>query len=152
MPITYMTPSRIEYAYGDRTITLQGEALESVAGKSNYLVFASSATRWNSPHLGELLSDADRERVLLGVEAELRRRGFVPEVIPFRGQPVLAAVSGRVGVAAGNKCPETGFWSSPSSPTSRRYFFQGEALPDLKTQFGTTVWQWDEDQDSPASI
>jgi hypothetical protein len=49
-------------------------------------------------------------------------------------------------VAAGETCPETGFYLTPARPESRRLFQQGEVMPAFETTYGTTIWQWDSNQ------
>jgi hypothetical protein len=44
-------------------------------------------------------------------------------------------------------CPRTGFWWTPAKQGSRRYFSQGEIMPDLPaSQYGATIWYWDQHQ------
>lgn len=45
-------------------------------------------------------------------------------------------------------CPRAGFWSTPAQPNSRRRFQKGETMPALSSDYGTTIWQWDADQES----
>jgi hypothetical protein len=47
---------------------------------------------------------------------------------------------------AGQSCPQEGYWFTPAALNSRRYFKQGEVMPDMKSGYGTTIWQWDERQ------
>lgn len=49
---------------------------------------------------------------------------------------------------AGQPCPRTGWWLTPAQAGSRRHFSQGEVMPGLKTDYGSTIWQWD-DRQSP---
>jgi hypothetical protein len=46
-------------------------------------------------------------------------------------------------VAAGQSCPETGFYFTPARANSRSLFQQGDVMPDLNADYGTTIWQWD---------
>lgn len=55
----------------------------------------------------------------------------------------------RPSVAAGLPCPENGFWFTPAKVGSRRYFTKGEVMPDFKSDFGSTIWQWDSNQSPP---
>lgn len=48
---------------------------------------------------------------------------------------------------AGQQCVETGFYFTPARAASRRHFMRGELMPDLGTKYGTTIWQWDANQD-----
>ncbi|RYE72516.1 MAG: hypothetical protein EOO81_03150 [Oxalobacteraceae bacterium] len=50
-------------------------------------------------------------------------------------------------VEAGNRCEMSGFYFSPASPGSRRFYAQGETFPKLDSAYGNTIWQWDEKQD-----
>lgn len=45
--------------------------------------------------------------------------------------------------AAGEPCPRTGWWVTPAAGDSRRRFEQGDLMPDLKSAWGATIWQWD---------
>ncbi len=48
---------------------------------------------------------------------------------------------------ASQPCPRTGFWWSPAKQHSRRYFQQGETMPDFPaSQYGMTIWYWDQNQ------
>lgn len=50
-------------------------------------------------------------------------------------------------VEAGKHCEMSGFYFSPASPRSRRFFGQGDIFPRLDSTYGNTIWQWDEKQD-----
>jgi hypothetical protein len=62
---------------------------------------------------------------------------------------VGAADSGADGLRceAGQLCPREGWWFTPAQAGSRRRFQQGEVMPDTKSPWGTTIWQWDIRQD-----
>jgi hypothetical protein len=49
-------------------------------------------------------------------------------------------------VKAGEHCEMSGFYFSPASPGSRRFFGQGDIFPKLDSAYGNTIWQWDEKQ------
>lgn len=49
-------------------------------------------------------------------------------------------------VKAAQLCPETGFYFTPARADSRRLFKQGDVMPDLDAEYGTTIWQWDAEQ------
>ncbi|HSD40071.1 MAG TPA: hypothetical protein VLC92_21405 [Rhodocyclaceae bacterium] len=53
---------------------------------------------------------------------------------------------GRLRCPAGQPCPQTGYWLTPAKSDLRRHFKQGEAMPDLGSDYGVTIWQWDEQQ------
>ncbi|HSI51707.1 MAG TPA: PoNe immunity protein domain-containing protein [Ideonella sp.] len=48
---------------------------------------------------------------------------------------------------AGQSCPRTGFWFTPARESSRQRFEQGQVMPEAGTDYGTTIWQWDDCQD-----
>ena len=49
-------------------------------------------------------------------------------------------------VEAGQPCPREGWWLTPAKADSRRHFLQGEVMPAFTTDYGATIWQWDEHQ------
>ncbi|MBI5271040.1 MAG: DUF1911 domain-containing protein [Burkholderiales bacterium] len=51
----------------------------------------------------------------------------------------------RLRCEAGQPCPREGWWATPAQAHSRRRFRLGEPMPDLHTDYGTTIWQWEED-------
>lgn len=57
-----------------------------------------------------------------------------------------ADVAIRLRCEAGHPCPREGFWVTPAKGDSRRYFRAGDQMPDLRTDYGATIWQWDEQQ------
>jgi len=52
----------------------------------------------------------------------------------------------RLRCEAGQPCPREGWWATPAQAHSRREFRLGEPMPDLHTDYGTTIWQWDDRQ------
>jgi hypothetical protein len=148
MPITNMTPGHIDFQFGERSITIQGEAMNSSSGGVDYVIYGFSIDRWNAPNDAQALTAAERQLVLDSVLRELREKGTVVEVEGADdGAAPLAALP--ESVRGGRECPKAGFWSTASRIKSRRYFFQGEAFPDFESQFGLVVWHWDPDQDTP---
>jgi len=49
-------------------------------------------------------------------------------------------------LAAGERCPESGFYFTPASSGSRRRFEVGDIMPGFDSTYGATFWQWDKDQ------
>jgi len=47
---------------------------------------------------------------------------------------------------SGQPCPRAGFWFTPAREGSRRHFEHGEPMPDTGGDYGTTLWQWDDNQ------
>lgn len=60
-------------------------------------------------------------------------------------EPSTAELS-RLRCEAKQPCPKAGYWFTPAKPDSRRRFKQGEAMPDVGSSYGDTIWQWDENQ------
>jgi hypothetical protein len=61
--------------------------------------------------------------------------------------PALSSVTAQLyRIAAGEICPETGFYFTPARRDSRRLFQKGEVMPAFDTAYGTTIWQWDSNQ------
>lgn len=52
----------------------------------------------------------------------------------------------RLRVEAGQPCPREGFWFTPASLNSRRHFVADDVMPEVKSDYGATIWQWDEQQ------
>lgn len=57
-----------------------------------------------------------------------------------------AVVTQRGRCEANHPCPREGWWFTPAKIGSRRRFKQGEPMPEFKTDYGMTIWQWDENQ------
>lgn len=52
----------------------------------------------------------------------------------------------RLRCEAGNPCPQTGWWFTPAQADSRRQFETGDLMPKVGSDYGATIWQWDEKQ------
>jgi hypothetical protein len=52
----------------------------------------------------------------------------------------------RLRCEANEPCPREGWWFTPAKPGSRRHFKQGEVMPEFRSDWGRTIWQWDEAQ------
>lgn len=48
---------------------------------------------------------------------------------------------------AGEQCTREGFYFSPADTHSRRRFQYGERFPLLGSDYGKTIWQWEDNQD-----
>ncbi|TYZ46252.1 hypothetical protein C2I33_25760, partial [Ralstonia solanacearum] len=44
---------------------------------------------------------------------------------------------------AGQPCPKEGWWFTPASAGSRRFFKLGETMSEVESDYGSTFWQWD---------
>jgi len=47
---------------------------------------------------------------------------------------------------ASQPCPREGYWFTPAKADSRQKFKQGQVMPTVGGDYGTTIWQWDETQ------
>jgi hypothetical protein len=63
--------------------------------------------------------------------------------IPGDSDPTKAGI--RLRCEAGHPCPREGWWFTPAV-ADRRHFKQGELMPAIKSDYGQTIWQWDETQ------
>jgi hypothetical protein len=66
--------------------------------------------------------------------------GGVPGEEPWR-----AHAAQRLRCEAGNPCPHEGWWFTPAGE-GRRHFKQGVVMPELKSDYGQTIWHWCSDQ------
>ena len=62
---------------------------------------------------------------------------------------VASVDSLRIRCEAGQPCPKTGYWITPAKTGSRRCFQQGDLMPTVTSDYGSTIWQWDSDQSDP---
>lgn len=54
--------------------------------------------------------------------------------------------AGTLRCEAGQPCPREGWWFTPASAGGRRHFKLGEVMPAASSDYGQTIWQWDEQQ------
>ncbi|MEN1928100.1 hypothetical protein WCE37_03715 [Luteimonas sp. MJ250] len=50
---------------------------------------------------------------------------------------------------AGQECPRSGWWHTPARSESRHYFNKGDVFPSFEEDYGDTLWQWAQNQESP---
>jgi hypothetical protein len=89
---------------------------------------------------------------LLGIDdTSYRSMRFYPadladfaKAFPPPGAGTATAVALRCD--AGQPCPREGWWITPAKADSRRYFEAGEIMPAFESDYGTTIWQWDDKQ------
>jgi hypothetical protein len=63
--------------------------------------------------------------------------------IPGADDPVQQGI--RLRCEAGKPCPREGWWFTPSA-AGKQQFKQGEVMPEVKADYGQTIWQWSEQQ------
>ena len=71
---------------------------------------------------------------------------FARENAPHSGTPPGDSSPQQGRCEAGQPCPRAGFWFTPAQAGSRRFFKAGEAMPSVGGDYGTTIWQWDQNQ------
>lgn len=59
------------------------------------------------------------------------------------------ATTQRIRVEGGKACPQAGWYFTPAQANSRRFFAVGAVMPDFKSNYGATIWQWDANQTQP---
>ena len=47
---------------------------------------------------------------------------------------------------ANEVCPKEGFYFTPAHYSSRRFFSCGEVFPEISSEYGKSIWQWDAKQ------
>ena len=70
----------------------------------------------------------------------------------FVSQPAawaMTAANLHLRCEAGQACPKSGYWMTPAKSGSRRFFSQGAPMPEVVSDYGSTIWQWDSDQSDP---
>ncbi|MDB0544124.1 hypothetical protein RSP795_21595 [Ralstonia solanacearum] len=96
--------------------------------------------------------------VELGIDdSSFRDKPFYPAELADFGRSFKAGQGTSAGDAerlslrceAGLPCPKSGYWITPAKSGSRQYFQAGEIMPDVASDYGSTIWQWDSDQSHP---
>jgi hypothetical protein len=52
-------------------------------------------------------------------------------------------------IEGGQICTQTGWYFTPAKTNSRRYVSAGTMMPMFDTDYGSTIWQWDQNQEAP---
>lgn len=71
---------------------------------------------------------------------------LVERVADARAEMVAEPALVRHRKMGGNVCKRSGFYFTPASVNSRRFFSEDEIFPILDVSYGKTIWQWDESQ------
>lgn len=64
--------------------------------------------------------------------------------LPGAADPVAAGI--RLRCMAGEPCPRAGYWFTPARSGGQRHFREGDVMPSVDGAYGTTIWQWDDNQ------
>ncbi|CAJ0795709.1 hypothetical protein LMG7141_03133 [Ralstonia condita] len=142
---------------------------ESIADLKQYLEIWYSAmekTPWHGAHLkqadesgtyyGYWAIEAAAVTYLLGLDDSSYRDHVVyPKDLVDFARKLDAGADGSnsdrlsLRCEAGETCPKAGYWLTPAKAGSRRYFAHGEVMPTVASDYGSTIWQWDNDQSDP---
>jgi hypothetical protein len=143
-----VTRGEIVFELGGKQVTVQGEALSPTPGMPSYVIYANSIERWDPPNDKTPMTALEKYAVLEGIKEALQNRGTIFDVEDEEQILAAAASAGgrRLRCEAGQPCPREGWWFTPAGANSRRHFKAGELMPDLKSDYGATIWQWDEQQ------
>ncbi|KAA6125207.1 PoNe immunity protein domain-containing protein [Cupriavidus cauae] len=95
--------------------------------------------------------------LLLGIEDDTSLHSFLyypKDLVAWAKANIGLQDSGDTSTAAmrcepGQPCPRAGYWLTPAKANSRRYFSAGEIMPDVSSDYGAAIWQWDVDQSDP---
>jgi hypothetical protein len=68
----------LRYTEGDRTMVIDSEILDSVAGMS---LWQSSIERWEPPNNSVLIDDGERRRIVENIRAAFEAKGYELDVI-----------------------------------------------------------------------
>lgn len=72
--------------------------------------------------------------------------GTIPDEEAEYLKPLAPFANPRLRCPAGQACPKDGWWLTPAKAGSCRFFRAGEVMPSLGSNYGETIWQWDEQQ------
>jgi len=78
--------------------------------------------------------------------ADWARAHHVKDLIKLPVPGATTTTGERLRCEAGQPCPRTGFWFTPARAGSRQRFEAGQVMPEVGGDYGTTIWQWDDQQ------
>ena len=96
--------------------------------------------------------EAAATTIVLGIDdSSYRDMAFYPKDLADYARQATSATADETRisrVAAGELCPQDGWWYTPAQG-SRRYFKQGDVFPTINSDWGDTFWIWAADQTPP---
>lgn len=127
-----------------------------------------SGTGWHDAHkpdregrtggyFGYWSFEAGAAVLLLGIEDDTSLHTFLhypKDLVAWAKSNIALQASGDIlpgamRCAPGEPCPRAGYWLTPAKASSRGYFDVGEIMPDVSSDYGAAIWQWDVDQSDP---
>ena len=142
---------KLKIALTDKPSLVDSEPLAPVVssrrehiGCMNYLLANTTAPLYQNAELDKPMPVTWRlvwkdERYLDGVISPEEAEYIAPVAAP-------GADTTQLRCDADQRCPREGWWFSPAKSDSRRHFAQDEVMPAFSTNYGATIWQWDEQQ------
>lgn len=134
-------------AVGRRELWLNDQKMYDFATTAKYVKLFREKLTFNSSPKINLAASA------VGDEAFTSRpcKWYYVEVVNGEFEDIddsliPGAIDRRVRVEGGHFCPEPGYYFTPARQDSRRYFKQGEIMPDVGNAVWKTIWQWDQHQ------
>jgi hypothetical protein len=82
------------------------------------------------------------------VPLDLDERGIYNLESPVVAEQAGRDATRRLRCAGGEQCVRSGFWFTPAKAGSRQYFSAGDLMPEVTSDYGATIWQWDQNQES----
>jgi hypothetical protein len=142
------------------------ESIHDVSGYLKSWYLAMRDARWHDSHLnltesgpgyfGYWAIEAGAVAYLLELDDSTFRDHLVypkdlvdyaralDDQVPLTTQPEDIS---RFRVPGGEKCPQTGYWTTPAQQDSRRFFTAGTIMPTFEhSAYGATIWQWSDQQ------
>jgi hypothetical protein len=77
--IQKVTRNKIIMTYGDRNISISGEAYVRGHGSPDFVAISSSLKAWDAPHAQDPLDDATRLNILAGLKQRMAERQMTIE-------------------------------------------------------------------------
>ncbi|MBK1613895.1 hypothetical protein CKO44_10480 [Rubrivivax gelatinosus] len=154
-----------EDLFNGLTETTPGRALTEIDRFLKHWYKDLAGTGWHDSHkpdekgcqsgyFGYWSFEAGAAVLLLGIEDDSRLHKYLyypKDLVAWaREHAWLSAAderaAARLRAAAGEPCPRDGYWMTPAGTSTRRRFARGETMPEVGCDYGTTLWQWDDNQ------
>lgn len=120
-----------------------------------YAAFAKLPNSWHDTHLwmeeddgsyfGYWVIEAAAIAYLYDIDdSKINHMVYPRDLVEYaRSFAVKKVDGGPSKVYSGQKCTRAGYWFSTAMPDSRRYFKEGEVMPEFKgASWGATIWYW----------
>jgi hypothetical protein len=78
--ITEITRGHVRMDFGDKSVTVEGEAYARGYGSPDFVIYQNSIRRWDAPCQDCLIDEATQREILDALKSEMLRKGIVVEV------------------------------------------------------------------------